>query len=214
MTTIWTDFRPILSASAEFRALVADRAWAEQAYLMFPNRDWRSGDMRFNMSWRSAGEFVAVIRGMGEDYVDYYIPYCWGDLEDDAAMQAKLAELFANLGWTEIGKDDRAELFLAALRLLVLGEDRPRAEVPEWYRGVFERNPEPDAPPVGLTGRVHRLARHGQVSQEEFGSMISALVDAFTVDHDEWDSIASQVFAAREAGENLPAVEYADRQGG
>ncbi|WP_327211227.1 hypothetical protein [Rhizobium leguminosarum] len=206
MTTIWTDFRPILAASAEFRALIADRAWAEQAYLMFPNREWRSGDKRFNMSWRAAGSFVAATRGAGEDYLDYYIPYCWGDLVDDPAMQARLAELFAALGWKEIGLDDRAELFLDALRLLALSEERPGGEVPDWYRGVFDRDPDPDAPPVGLMGRVHRLARDGRVSQREFDSMISAMVDAFTADHGEWNTIVAYVEAARVEGEALPAV--------
>jgi hypothetical protein len=206
MTTIWTDFRPILAGCAEFRELIADRSWAEQAYLMFPNREWRAGEMRFGMSWRSAGSFIADTRGEGEEYLDYYIPYCWGDLEDDPAMQARLAELFATLGWKEIVQADRAELFLDALRLLALSEERPRAEVPEWYRGVFERDPAPAAPPVGLMGRVHQLAEQGQVSQTEFDSMISALIDAFTVDQGEWNSIIALVEVAREAGEYLPDI--------
>lgn len=206
MTTMWTDLRPVLAACDDFRELVANRAWAEQAYLMFPNRLWRSGGKRFNMSWRAAGTFVADVRGKGETYLDFYIPYCWGTLKDDAPMQDRLAALFAQVGWTEIGEAGRAELFLEALRLIAVCERRPAEGVPDWYRAVHEREPSPSAKPIELIRQVHRLADEGKITSVEFGSVISAIAEGFAVGEKEWRLIAAAVQAARLAGEELPAI--------
>lgn len=196
------DLETELGACEDFLSLLKERAWAEQAYLLFPNREWISERGRFSLSWRAAGGFIADARGDGETYLDYYIPYCWGTIVEDHAMQERLEGLLAALGWREVGPDDRARFFLDGLRVLVLAEDRPAGPVPEWYRSVAERSPEPDELPTRLIDRVHLLARRGQVSQEEFGS----LVNAFLVSDDEMEAVVAKVEAARDAGEVLPQV--------
>lgn len=202
-----SDLRPDLLDCDEFRALLADRKWAEQAYLMFPNREWRSGSRRSGLSWRAAGSFVAEARADGEDYMDYYIPYCWGDLVEVPEMQERLADVFASAGWKEVGPDDRAEFFLDGLRLLVSVESRPHGELPDWYRPIAERHSEPEQAPEEFIDRVHYFARKGILTQNEFSSLISA----FMISSDDRDAVTRRVTEARDAGEGLPMVAPASK---
>lgn len=87
----------------EFAAIIQDRGVAEQAYLMFVNRKWGHADGRHQMlSWRFAGGLSAEVRGQGEDYADYYLPFCRDGFAADPSIEATLKGLFERLGWTEV----------------------------------------------------------------------------------------------------------------
>lgn len=99
-----------LRRDPEFIGMIQDRAVAEQAYLMFPNREWRHRDGRRQMlSWRFAGEMVAEARGQGENYGDYYLAFCWDGFAADPAVETALRVLFARLGWEEVLTSDDEE---------------------------------------------------------------------------------------------------------
>lgn len=90
-----TAFRPHLTR------LVMDRPFAVDLYRSLCNIRWihesfpQDDRQAFAATtWRVAGAFVADLRGLGEDYLDYYCSGAEGHVHPDVAAE------MAKLGWT------------------------------------------------------------------------------------------------------------------
>lgn len=74
---------------------IQDESVARAAYAALCNVDWQHEDgSRYSCSWRYAGGLVADMRGLGEDYLDFYCSGNEGHVRDD------IAEALAAYGWT------------------------------------------------------------------------------------------------------------------
>lgn len=71
------------------------RPFAEAVYAALCNVDWTHEDgTRFSATWRMAAQIVADLRGLGEDYLDFY---CGGN---EGTISRPVAVGLAPFGWT------------------------------------------------------------------------------------------------------------------
>lgn len=74
--------------------LVKDRAFAVRLYASLCNVEWQSpGQEPYSMTFRTAGGLVADLRGLGEEYVDFY------GSGPEGQVDRQIAELLARQGW-------------------------------------------------------------------------------------------------------------------
>lgn len=68
----------------------------EDLYRALCNVEWvhQETGRRWSCSWRYAGTVAAVLRGAGEDYLDYYASV------DEGTIAPWLREALAECGWT------------------------------------------------------------------------------------------------------------------
>lgn len=74
---------------------LTERERYEDLYCALCNIDWvhPSTGQRWSCSWRYAGTVAAVLRGMGEDYLDYYA------MGGEGTVAPWLREAMAAYGW-------------------------------------------------------------------------------------------------------------------
>lgn len=71
------------------------RPFAKAVYAALCNVEWMHEDgTRFATTWRMAGQIVADLRGLGEDYLDFY---CGGN---EGTIAQSVAVGLAPFGWT------------------------------------------------------------------------------------------------------------------
>lgn len=116
-----------LKADAEIMAKLQEDRYAQNVYAALCNMRWQPAevwpvlqDEYWSCSWRSAGGLVSDLRGLGEDYMDWYCSGIGSGLGNGDADGSKkyvsegtvtdeIREDFARLGWTpsEWPKDDK-----------------------------------------------------------------------------------------------------------
>ncbi len=79
---------------------LTEREWYEDLYHALCNIAWvhQSSGQRWLCSWRYAGTVTAVLRGMGEDYLDYYV------MGGEGTVAPWLREALAAYGWGSAGE--------------------------------------------------------------------------------------------------------------
>lgn len=104
-------------------AKLQDNRYAQNVYASLCNMRWQPQEVwpvlseeYWTCSWRSAGGFVADLRGCGEDYMDYYCSGIRGGFDlskssdedyftkngyvSEGEVTDEIREDFARLGWT------------------------------------------------------------------------------------------------------------------
>ena len=105
-------------ADAEIMAKLQEDRYAQNVYAALCNMRWQPAevwpvllDEYWSCSWRSAGGFVADLRGTDEDYMDWYCSGIGGGLgngdEDgklgyvsEGTVTDEIQEDFARIGWS------------------------------------------------------------------------------------------------------------------
>jgi hypothetical protein len=78
---------------------VQDLEFAKELYAAFCNVSWYKNGIEWGCSWRYAGEIVAELRNVGEDYLDFYCSGYEGRVTD------RVAELLNDLNWLPSAED-------------------------------------------------------------------------------------------------------------
>ena len=111
-----------MMASATLRAQVDQDDFAYALYAAMCNVDWRKSDSdcRWNCSWRYAGGVVAGLRGLGEDYMDFY---CGGN---EGQVAPKVMATLHELGWNPLTEEE-----------ILVDRERARVILLEWMAKPF-----------------------------------------------------------------------------
>ena len=93
-----------LLSSDTIASLVKDLTFAQNLYAALCNRKWYKEGEEWTSSWRYAGELVADLRSMGEDYLDFYCSGIGSDVHCDfkreGVISDDVARALEEMGWT------------------------------------------------------------------------------------------------------------------
>ena len=128
--------------------LRGDDSFAHEMYCALCNTDWTHvGGTAWHGSWRYSAGLVATLRGLGEDYLDFY---CTRACEE-GTISDRVAAAMAVLGWTGQGHGNKAIYGLepAGKRTVwVDGDwmdvDEARRDHPELFSGNAADDPDSD----------------------------------------------------------------------
>lgn len=89
-----------LEMSKQIRKLVKDDKFAQALYAALCNVGWRKNGIEWGCSWRYSGGLVADLRGVGEDYLDFYCSGIGdGTKVPEGHVDCKVREELAKLNW-------------------------------------------------------------------------------------------------------------------
>lgn len=133
-------FERDLRANSNLMAAVQTDDFARALYAALSNVQWLGapdetaprGIQRFSCSWRSAGGFVADLRGDGEDYLDFYLS------GNEGTVRADVREVLSKCGWRPASREDALLDEEELKRLIAEWKTRPARHVEPWL-AKFDR---------------------------------------------------------------------------
>lgn len=186
------DLEADLVRDALFREALKDDRFALAVYKLLENQGFYKGadEREWSASFRQVARIVADLRGVGEDYLDFY---CNGPEVVPPEHDTSFREHLVRLGWrmeTEADRIRKRARGAALLRDVERLEQRPLAEAEAWSAPIAKRQGQPRGsvtfPPEEwgsmsaderqirsgrLLHRLDDLALSGRVNEAEYDAL-------------------------------------------